>query len=155
MKKRQNNSARATALQITISVALLAVSAIIFANSFRAAPSASQDGFYPPLPVETSISDANPNPNTSFYPPLPGQKPNAPSVVDTTITVSLPVTTIADTVATNTNVVTPVNTTQIDPAGGPNPAPQPGDPGYVGFQGDFVFDSAVITFQTPFTQPSG
>ena len=79
MKKRQNNSARASALQITLSVALLSVSAILFASSFKAAPPAAagvsagspircsrtlrrcshrflsqgtpkQDGFYPPLP---------------------------------------------------------------------------------------------------------
>src|SRR6202171_1119707 len=41
MKKRQNNSARASALQITLSVALMAVSAILFASSFRAAAPAA------------------------------------------------------------------------------------------------------------------
>ena len=40
MKKRQNNSARASALQITLSVALLSVSAVLFASSFRGAPAA-------------------------------------------------------------------------------------------------------------------
>ena len=41
MKKRQNNSARASALQITLSVALMSVSAILFASSFRAATPAA------------------------------------------------------------------------------------------------------------------
>ncbi len=144
MNKRQKNSSRASALHVTIAVALLSVSAILFASSFRAAPTQSQDGFYPPLPVQTQADGA-------FYPPLP-QQPNATT---TTITVSLPVTTIDVSVATNTNVIQPVTTTQIDPTGGPNPNPQPGDAGYVGCQGDFTFDSTVITFQTPFTQPAG
>src|ERR1700694_2722652 len=92
MKKRQNNSARASALQITLSIALLAVSAILFASSFRAAAPAApgrpqpdvvamipnvpatpqQDGFYPPLPLP-----AVPNP----------QPANTPNPL---ITVSLP-----------------------------------------------------------------
>ena len=61
MKKRQNNSARASALQITLSVVLLSVSAILFASSFKAAAPAApgrpqpdvvaQAGFFPPLPL--------------------------------------------------------------------------------------------------------
>src|ERR1044071_9489337 len=54
MKKRENNSTRASALQITLSIALLALSAIFFASSFRAAPP-QQDGFYPALPVNSSL----------------------------------------------------------------------------------------------------
>ena len=54
MKKRQNNSARASALQITLSVALLSVSAILFASSFKAAAASAKIGFYPPLPVSST-----------------------------------------------------------------------------------------------------
>src|ERR1041384_8229663 len=42
MKKRQNESARAFALRTTLSIALVAVSAILLASSFRAAPSADR-----------------------------------------------------------------------------------------------------------------
>ena len=38
MKKRQNNSARASALQIALSIALLSMSAVLLASSFRATP---------------------------------------------------------------------------------------------------------------------
>ena len=60
-------------------------------------------------------------------------------------------------VASTTKIILPVTTTQIDafPNPGPNPTPNPGDPGYVGFQGDFRFDSAVVTFQSPFVQAAG
>src|SRR5438067_1913870 len=64
MKKRKNNSARATALQITLSFALLSLVAILFASSFKAAAPAKQDGFYPPLPVPASALQGG------FYPPL-------------------------------------------------------------------------------------
>src|SRR4029079_16850761 len=97
------------------SVALLAVSAILFASSFRAAPSAadSHPGFYPPLPALA---------------PAPGQEPDGPPQPNPLITVSLPTDTI--TVSVNQNQLEPVNTTLIDPGttGGNN---------YVGFQGDF------------------
>src|SRR5262245_3064301 len=126
MKKRQNQAAHASALQIAISLALVCISVILFASSFRAAPTVSQDGFYPPLPIQSGQQGA-------FYPPLPPD----PATTVQTVTVSLPVTSIDATVATSTNVLAQVTTTQIDPFGGPNPNPQPGDAGYVGFQGDF------------------
>src|SRR6476619_4892990 len=55
------------------------------------------------------------------------------------ITVSLPTT--CSSAAVGTLINAPVTTTQIDPTttGGDN---------YVGFQGDFIFDSAVIGFAT-------
>src|SRR6187551_2075464 len=120
MKKRQNNSA--SALQITISVALLAVSAIIFASSFRAAPQAaeSQPGFWPPLPVKVAPGqDPDPNAPTG----LPG------------ITVSLPIDTMDTSVPSSTILIKPVNTTAISAA-----------QNLVGFQGDFTFDSNVVSF---------
>ena len=41
MKKQQNNSTRAWALQIALSVALLSISAVLLASSFKAGPAAS------------------------------------------------------------------------------------------------------------------
>jgi WD40 repeat protein len=41
MKKRQKNFSGASALQITLSVALISISAILLASSFKAAPAAS------------------------------------------------------------------------------------------------------------------
>src|SRR5450432_4194191 len=118
MKKRQHNSARAAALQITLSVVLLSVSAILFASSFKAAlpgsPQAdvvAQPGFFPPLPLG------------------PGPTPT-PSPVP--ITVSLPIASFDTSVPIATVIIQPVNTTNIDPS-----------LNYVGFQGDLTFDSAV------------
>jgi hypothetical protein len=68
MKKRQNNSTRASALQISVSVALLCVGAILFASSFRAAPPVAANG----LPGSTEY--------TGFYPPLPKQDPLSAAV---------------------------------------------------------------------------
>src|ERR1051326_5119475 len=102
MKKSQNNSARASALQITLSIAMLSISAILFASSFRAAPPAAQlnvvasqnasqaelgnvpgtlrqDGFFPSLPVHPT-SD-----HRGFSPPLPAPPEGA------LITVLLPI----------------------------------------------------------------
>jgi len=42
MKKRQNKSTRASALQITVSAALILISAVLFAASFKAAPTPSK-----------------------------------------------------------------------------------------------------------------
>src|SRR4051812_27699576 len=85
MKKRLNDSTRASALQISISVALLCFAAVLFASSFRAAspaanePSqsitASQPGFFPPLP--------NQAPDLTHYP----KAQNAP---DQTVGVTAP-----------------------------------------------------------------
>ena len=159
MKKRQNNSARASALQFTLSVALLSVSAILFASSFRAAAPAGpfrpqsdvvaatgpvsqnlvlaanvpaaprQDGFYPPLPVSTTHRQ------DGFYPPLPLAPQGA------LITVSLPIASFDTSVPSSTIIIQPVTTTLIDntTTEGLN---------YVGFQGDFTFDSAVVTVLT-------
>src|SRR5436190_15813204 len=128
MKKRQNNSTRATALQITMSVALMAVSAILFASSFRAAPQATSDGFYPPLPQSTELKG-------SFYPSLDTPEGIIPLP---SVTVFLPITTIDCAVPTTTVNVIPVTTTQIDST------TVPGGVGLVGFQGDIIYDPAVI-----------
>src|SRR5436190_24384399 len=93
MKKRQNNSKRAFALQLTLTIALLAISAILFASSFRAAPT-GQDGFYPPLPTAPAAAEA------------------PEGIVP--ITVSLPVDSIPDTTPTTVNILENVNTTTID-----------------------------------------
>src|SRR5436309_720438 len=159
MKKRHNNSARASALQITISVALLAVSAILFASSFRAAPQVTQpntvalpenapgvanaaapvrqSGFYPALPDSRPFEGG-------FYPPLPETAPDGVPA----ITVALPIDTFNTTVPASTVIIEPVTTTLIDSTttGGAN---------YVGFQGDFTFDSAVVGFDTPQVQRAG
>src|SRR3954471_18489845 len=120
MKKRQNNSARATALQISISVALLCVSAVLFASSFRAAPAAlanvqqavngQQNGFYPPLP--------NQSPDLPRYPHAPAAPDQAPVGV-TAPTFSMDV---SDAFAINNQ---PVTASSIDP-----------NLNYIGFQGD-------------------
>src|SRR5690242_11626418 len=127
MKKRQNNSA-ASALQITLCVALVCSSAILFASSFRAAPQATSDGFYPPLPATAQ----------SYH-----GFPTAPAGVPAPITVSLPTQGFDNSVPSSTVIIEPVTTTLIDSttSGGTN---------LVGFQGDFTFDSAVITFDDPF-----
>src|SRR5882672_6655554 len=118
MKKRQNNSARASALQITLSIALLSVSAILFASSFKAAPGRTepivlaQAGFYPSLPLP-----ADPD----------GQ----------TLTVSLPIATMDTSVPIATVIPKPVNCTPV--VAGQR---------LIGFQGDFLFDSAIFNFDT-------
>src|SRR6266850_1352800 len=126
MKKRQDNSTRASALQITLSLALMALSAILFASSFRAAPQAASDSFYPPLPAQQS----------AFSPPLPAAPDGVPL-----ITVALPVSAMDPSVPASTIIVLPVTTTLIDPTT---------TTGFnlIGFQGDFLFDSAVISFPT-------
>ena len=125
MKKGHNHSIRASALQIATCLVLLVVSAIIFASSFRAAPQAadSQPGFYPPLPVKVA--------------PGQDQDPNAPAGLPG-ITISLPIDTIDTSVPSTTILLKPVNATQINAA-----------QNLVGFQGDFVFDSSVVSFTTP------
>src|SRR6266446_8984041 len=131
MKKRQNNAVHASTLQVTISVALMAISAILFASSFMAAPAARsnvpapapQDGFYPPLPVPAPARQAG------FFPPLPD---------GTAITVSLPIDTMDISVPISTVIIKPVITANIDAS-----------LNYVGFQGDFTFDSTVVTFASP------
>src|SRR6267154_1765828 len=107
MKKRQNNSVHASALQVSIAVALMAVSAILFASSFMAAPAArnhlsaapQQDGFYPPLPVPAPAQQAG------FYPPLPD---------GVGLTVSLPIDTMDVSVPISTVLIKPVVTDNID-----------------------------------------
>jgi len=127
MNKRQNTSARASALQITLSVALVAVSAILSASSFRAAPQAAFDG---------------------FYPPLPGQKTTEGGCPTLPITLSLPNDFLDPSVPASTVIIAPVTTTMIDSAttNGAN---------ITGCQGDFTFDSSVITFASPFVQRAG
>ena len=41
MKKQQNNSTRAWALHVALSIALLSISAVLLASSFKATPAAS------------------------------------------------------------------------------------------------------------------
>src|ERR1700719_4331496 len=80
MKKRQNNSARASALQITLSVALMSIAAILFASSFRAAAPAAQsrpqsDAVATTGPVSQNLVLAANVPaapqQPGFFPPLP------------------------------------------------------------------------------------
>src|ERR1043166_3272868 len=152
MKKSQNNSTRASALQITLSVALISISAILFASSFRAAPPAAPE---PDVAAITGPASQTVNPQertnvsatlpqNGFFPPLPLTAPQGAPL----ITVSLPTDNFDNQVPISTIIIEPVNTTLIDPTttGGLN---------YVGFQGDFTFDSAVIGFATPQVQGAG
>src|ERR1044071_9676887 len=146
MKKRHNNSVYASALQVSISVVLMAISAILFASSFMAAPAgqsnvsgtSQQDGFYPPLPV------SGPAQQDGFYPPLPATAPAQPTGFypplpgGVGVTVSLPIDTMDTSVPISTVIIKPVLTSNIDPS-----------LNYVGFQGDFTFDSTVFTFSSP------
>src|SRR5205809_6791704 len=55
MKKQQNNSTRAWALHVALSVALLSISAVLLASSFNAAPTASGfSGFRAPTARQVS-----------------------------------------------------------------------------------------------------
>src|SRR5436190_18419952 len=127
MKKRENNSTSASVLQITLSVALLTLSAILFASSFKAAPPQQQSGFYPALPVTPPLQQGD---------GVPG------------ITVTLPTDSFNTSVPSSTVIIEPMTTSLIDPTttNGSN---------YVGFQGDFTFDSSVVTFATPQVQRAG
>src|SRR5450432_2403987 len=131
MKKRQNNSARASVLQITLSVALLSVSAILFASSFKAAPTTEQSGFYPALPAPVTNQQGGPAP----VPNLPAGVPNP------LITVTAPVATMDTSVPLATNIILPLNVSLMNPTttGGNN---------YVGFQGDLVFNETICSFGT-------
>jgi len=83
MKNRQNNSVRAAALQVTLSVALLFGFATLLASSFKAATTAVVDR---PQPVVVA--------QPGFYPPLPALAPAGatctPIVVDDKITTGYP-----------------------------------------------------------------
>lgn len=125
MKKRQNNSVGASVFQIAWCVVLIC-SSILFASSFRAAPQAAFDGFYPPLPGQKATVDC---------PSLP-------------ITISLPNDFLDPSVPSSTVIIAPVTATLIDSTttNGAN---------ITGCQGDFTFDSSVITFASPFVQRAG
>ena len=106
MNKRQSRSARAVALQISLSIILVSISAILLATSFIAAP--------------RQIEEAG---------PTPAPAPETVALPVTSIDVSLPISTV---------VLQPVTTTNITAA-----------ETYLGFQGDFTFDSTVINFADP------
>ena len=127
-----------------------------------ATPTASATATAPPTPTPsatptaTATATATPPPTptasptasaTATPPPTPTASPTAsptPSGTPTPqpITVSLPIDTFDTSVPIATVIIEPVLTTLIDPAttAGLN---------YVGFQGDFTFDSAVVSFVTP------
>src|SRR4051794_5408751 len=68
MKKRRNNSTLASALQVSLAIASMALSAMLLAASFQAAPQ-KQDGFYPPLPqAPMSLCGTFSNTNTITIP---------------------------------------------------------------------------------------
>ena len=62
----------------------------------------------------------------------------------TILSVSLPTDTVDPSVPIATVIIEPLRTKNIDPS-----------LNYVGFQGDFTYDSAVVTFQSPFVQAAG
>ena len=106
--------------------------------------------------LQRQRSPCTPSPTPSPIPPTPTPTatgtPPGPTPTPGAIKVTLPTASFDTPVPSATNIILPVATTQIDPFPnpGPNSAPNPGDPGYIGFQGDFIFDSTVITFQAPF-----
>ncbi len=112
----------------------------------------------PPTPTPPL---GTPSPTPSPIPPTPTPTatatPPGPTPTPGAIKVTLPTASFDTSIPSTTNIILPVTTTQIDPFPnpGPNPTPNPGDPGYIGFQGDFIFDSTVVTFQAPFVQPAG
>src|SRR4029077_14156596 len=70
MKKQQNNSIRAWALQVALSVALLSISAVLLASTFKAAPATSELSA-PINPVAAGDNDlviAGPAPSQSLSP---------------------------------------------------------------------------------------
>src|SRR5436190_21236953 len=99
-----------------------------------------------PTPTPTPLPRSAPAQQRGFFPPLPsvpdggGSNPN--------VTVSLPIDAFDTSVPASTVIIEPVTTTLIDSTttGGAN---------YVGFQGDFTFDSAVVTFSSPYVQRAG
>src|SRR5438128_1209768 len=150
MKKRENNSSRASALQISLSVALLALCAILFASSFKAAPQAAPDSAQPDTSAVSQQAPPNvpaPPQQNGFYPPLP-VPPAVPEGSVPGITVALPIDSFNNSTPASTVIIEPMTTTLIDPTttGGNN---------YVGFQGDFTFDSGVVTFANPPVQRAG
>ena len=103
-----------------------------------ATPTASATATAPPTPsvTPTATATATASP-TATATPTPTATPS-PGL----ITVSLPIDTFDNSVPIATIIIEPVTTTLIDPTttAGLN---------YVGFQGDFTFDSAVVSFVTP------
>ena len=91
-----------------------------------------QDGFFPPLPVS-----AKPREDGSL-PPLPRGGATPPPIV------TLPSDLLSSAVPIANVIPEPVTTTAIDPT-----------LDYVGFQGDFTYDSAVVSFSPPFVQAAG
>jgi hypothetical protein len=68
----------------------------------------------------------------------------APTSPESTITVSLPTADFNPSVPSSTVIIQPVVTTNIDPS-----------LNYVAFQGDFTFDSAVVSFSYPYIEGAG
>ena len=145
MKKRQNNSARASALQITISVALMSVSAILFASSFRAAPPAA-----PASPQTDAVAMSCSRRRRCQC------GPDRLSKVDSSQhflwarrrhrrpVVYLPSDIFKTSVPLPTLFIEPVAVTYVDPG-----------LGYVSFEGDFTYDSAVVDFDPTPVQAAG
>src|SRR6185436_15253998 len=87
-----------------------------------------------PTPTPT----ATPTPTPTATPTPGGTATPAP------IKVSLPTDSFDTSVPIANLIIEPFVTTNIDPS-----------LNYVGFQGDFTFDSAVVTFSAPFVQAAG
>ena len=70
MKKRQKNSTGASALQITLSIAVISISAILLASSFKAAPAASglSAAIAPGAQGDKDLAIAGPAPVPSLSP---------------------------------------------------------------------------------------
>ena len=105
------------------------------------APTATPTPSPSPTPTQTPtpVPTASPSPSPSSS-PSPSPSPTPAPV----ITVSLPIDNFDTSVPTSTVLFKPVTTTFIDP-----------NLGYVGFQGDFTFDSTVIGFSPPGVQAAG
>ena len=85
MKRIQIDSIRASSLQITISLALLSVSAILFASSFQAAPDKSQPDTPPAAASQGTLAPVTVSlPIAPVAPPSPTSTPTPPTLIVTT-----------------------------------------------------------------------
>ena len=90
----------------------------------------------PPTPTPSPTPAPTPTPT-----PTPTPSPTPTPTPSVTVTIALPVATLDTSV---TNVTQPVTTSAINAADN-----------LVGFQGDFTFDSTIVSFQAPPVSPSG
>src|SRR6267142_707083 len=130
MDSRFEKPALLLAIVCGVTASLLMSAAVWAGSTPTPTPSAirapaQQSGFFPPLPSVPDGGGSNPN-----------------------VTVSLPIDAFDTSVPASTVIIEPVTTTLINSTttGGAN---------YIGFQGDFTFDSAIVGFATPQVAAAG